>query len=201
MKSLPPFDSLKNEACDVPVRVVTRQTSVTTFIRIWKCSDRCADSPSWLLSPSNKNRNGSSSMKQNYATQTQQNTTSSTETVECALLDNSFSINLFSDFVGHCVARNFDWSSYMFPLEGEHVSSVLCSLWFHNSLSLTSRLFGPGCVSPGGKCVSSPCPAGYECADFLQGFQCKCIDSSKCFLDKPGCEDTSCIKGMECWLG
>lgn len=53
-----------------------------------------------------------------------------------------------------------------------------------------------GCVSPGGKCASSPCPAGYECADFSQGYQCKCVDSSKCDLDKPGCEDMSCVTGM-----
>lgn len=48
-----------------------------------------------------------------------------------------------------------------------------------------------------GKCSSNPCPAGYECADVLQGFQCKCVDSSKCDLETPICQDTSCITGME----
>ena len=48
--------------------------------------------------------------------------------------------------------------------------------------------------------MSNPCPPGYQCADVSGGFNCKCVDSSKCDLDKPGCEDTSCIKGMKCFL-
>ena len=53
-----------------------------------------------------------------------------------------------------------------------------------------------GCASTGGKCASNPCPAGYKCTDFSQGFQCKCVDSSKCVLEEPGCEDRLCIRGM-----
>lgn len=48
--------------------------------------------------------------------------------------------------------------------------------------------------------MSNPCPAGYKCADVSGGFNCKCVDSSKCDLDKPGCEDNSCIKGMKYFL-
>ena len=53
-----------------------------------------------------------------------------------------------------------------------------------------------GCASTGGKCASNPCPAGYKCTDFSQGFQCKCVDSSKCVLEEAGCEDRLCITGM-----
>jgi len=53
-----------------------------------------------------------------------------------------------------------------------------------------------GCGSTGGKCATNPCPAGYKCTDFSQGFQCKCVDSSKCVLEKQGCEDRLCITGM-----
>ena len=71
--------------------------------------------------------------------------------------------------------------------------TVHCSVCFVVLITLHSVV---GCASPGGKCASNPCPVGYKCADFSQGFQCKCVDSSKCDLEKSGCVDRLCITGM-----
>ncbi|EDO27273.1 predicted protein, partial [Nematostella vectensis] len=45
------------------------------------------------------------------------------------------------------------------------------------------------------KCATSPCAPGYKCKDFPEGYQCKCVDATKCHMDTTGCDDTSCIKG------
>ena len=46
-----------------------------------------------------------------------------------------------------------------------------------------------------GKCAANPCASGYKCTDFSEGYQCKCMDPTKCDMDTTGCEDASCIKG------
>lgn len=52
-----------------------------------------------------------------------------------------------------------------------------------------------GCVDVGGQCASNPCPIGYQCSKSPNGYQCTCVDSSKCDLAKAGCKDTTCKYG------
>ena len=62
---------------------------------------------------------------------------------------------------------------------------------------LSSCFCNLGCVDVGGQCASNPCPIGYQCSKSPNGYQCTCVDSSKCDLAKAGCKDTTCKYGMK----